>query len=158
LDAAKVEVIVANGPEIALQAAAAVRPAVTIVMLANNFDPFARGYVSSLAHPGGNVTGLIYRQPELSAKQLELLVEAFPDRTRVGALWDSLSEDQFAALERAATLMRLSLRPFKLENPPYDFDAAFQTLGAGRGKNASRPLQSLFYGVHGPHRRACDPA
>jgi putative tryptophan/tyrosine transport system substrate-binding protein len=128
LGAAKVEVLVASGPEIALQAAAAVRPAVPIVMLANNYDPIARGYVTSLAHPGGNVTGVFYRQPELSVKQLEFLAEAFPDRTRVGVLWDSGSADQFTAAEGAAGSMRLSLRPIKLENPPYDFDRAFATL------------------------------
>ena len=128
LGAAKVEVLVASGPEIALQAAAAVRPAVPIVMLANGYDPIARGYVASLSHPGGNVTGLMYRQPELSVKQLEFLAEAFPDRTRVGALWDSLSAEQLAAAEDAAKSMRLSLRPLKLENPPYDFDGAFTTL------------------------------
>jgi putative ABC transport system substrate-binding protein len=128
LGAAKVEVLVADGPEIALIAAASVRPAVPIVMLANNYDPITRGYVASLARPGGNVTGLMYRQPELAVKQLELLVEAFPDRTRVGVLWDSLSADQFAAAESAARSMRLALRPFKLENPPYDFDGAFQMM------------------------------
>jgi putative ABC transport system substrate-binding protein len=128
LGAAKVEVIVASGTEITLQAAAAVRPAVPIVMMANNYDPFAREYVSSLAHPGGNVTGVFYRQLELSAKQLEFLAEAFPDRTRVGVLWDSTSADQFAAAEGAARSMRLSLRSIKLENPPYDFDSAFAML------------------------------
>jgi putative ABC transport system substrate-binding protein len=128
LGAAKVEVLVADGPEISLQAAAAVRPAVPIVMLAINYDPIAGGYVSSLAHPGGNVTGVMFRQPELSVKQLELLAEAFPDRTRVGALWDLLSADQFAAAERAARSMHLSLRPLKLESPPYDFDRAFQMM------------------------------
>jgi putative tryptophan/tyrosine transport system substrate-binding protein len=128
LGAAKVEVLVADGPEISLQAAAAVRPGVPIVMLAINYDPIAGGYMSSLAHPGGNVTGVMFRQPELSVKQLELLAEAFPDRTRVGALWDLLSADQFAAAERAARSMRLSLRPLKLENPPYDFDRAFQMM------------------------------
>jgi putative ABC transport system substrate-binding protein len=128
LAAAKVEVLVANGAEIALQAAVAVRPVVPIVMMASGYDPIARGYVSSLARPGGNVTGLFYRTPELSVKQLELLAEAFPDRTRVGVLWDSLSADQFAAAERAAGSMRLSLRSFKLDNPPYDFDGVFTTL------------------------------
>jgi putative ABC transport system substrate-binding protein len=129
LAASKAEVLVAaGGPETALQAAAAVRPALPVVMLANNYDPIARGYIASLAHPGGNITGIMYRQPELAVKQLEFLVEAFPDRTRVGALWDSLSADQFAAAEGAAKSMRLSLRPFNLENPPYDFDAAFATL------------------------------
>jgi hypothetical protein len=37
---------------------------------------------------GGNVTGLFYRQPELAVKRLELMVEAFPERTRVAILWD----------------------------------------------------------------------
>jgi putative ABC transport system substrate-binding protein len=128
LAAAKVEVLVASGAEIALQAAAAVRPAVPIVVIAYNYDPIAGGYVSSLSRPGGNVTGVMFRFPELAAKQIELLTEAFPDRTRVGALWDSVSADQFAAVERTAKSMGLSLRPVKLENPPYDFDRAFQAL------------------------------
>jgi ABC transporter substrate binding protein len=98
--AAKADVLVANGPEIALQAATAARPAVPIVMLATNYDPFARGYVKSLAQPGGNITGLYYRQPELAVKQLELLVEAFPERTRVAVLLDSASADQLSAIER----------------------------------------------------------
>ena len=130
--AAKADVLVANGPEIALQAATAARPAVPIVMMANNYDPFARGYVKSLAQPGGNVTGVFYRQPELAVKQLELLVEAFPERTRVAVLWDSVSEDQVSAIERAVPSTRLSLLSLKLENPPYDFDAAFR--GAVQGE------------------------
>jgi ABC-type uncharacterized transport system substrate-binding protein len=91
----KADVLFAFGPELALQAAAAARPPVPIVMLAVNFDPIAQGYVQSLARPGGNVTGIVSRQLELAAKQLELLTEAFPDRKRVGALWDALSADQF---------------------------------------------------------------
>jgi putative tryptophan/tyrosine transport system substrate-binding protein len=132
--AAKADVLVANGPEISLQAAAAARPAVPIVMLANNYDPFARGYVKSLAQPGGNVTGLFYRQPELAVKQLELLVEAFPERTRVAVLLDSASDDQLSAIERAVPSMRLSVRSLKLENAPYDFDAAFRAVVQGEAQ------------------------
>jgi putative ABC transport system substrate-binding protein len=91
----KADVLFAFGPELALQAAAAARPPVPIVMLAVDFDPIAQRYVQSLARPGGNVTGIVSRQLELAAKQLELLTEAFPDRKRVGALWDALSADQF---------------------------------------------------------------
>ena len=148
LAASKVEVLVAaGGTETGLQAAAAVRPALPIVMLANNYDPFARGYVASLARPGGNITGVVYRQPELVVKQLELLAEAFPDRTRVGALWDSLSADQFAVAERAAGSVRLSLRPFKLENPPYDFDGAFTALV----QDEARMLLVLSSPIFTPH-------
>jgi len=124
----KADVLVANGPEVTLQAAAASRPQVPIVMLATNFDPFARGYVKSLAEPGGNITGIFYRQPELAAKQLELLAEAFPERKRIGTLWDIQSAEQANRAEAAAQSMGLSLRTLKLENPPYDFDAAFQAL------------------------------
>src|SRR5262245_26452591 len=66
LAASKVNVLVASGSELALQAAAAVRPAVPIVVMAINFDPIARGYVASLSRPGGNITGVFYRQPELA--------------------------------------------------------------------------------------------
>jgi hypothetical protein len=55
LVAAKANVLFAFGPELALQAADAARPAVPIVILANNYDPIARGYVKGLAQPGGNV-------------------------------------------------------------------------------------------------------
>jgi putative tryptophan/tyrosine transport system substrate-binding protein len=109
LVAAKADVLIADGPELALQAATAARPMVPVVMLANNYNPFERGYVKSLAQPGGNVTGVFYRQQELAAKQLELLVEAFPERKRVVVLWDSISEDTFHAAEHAADSMSLSL-------------------------------------------------
>ena len=124
----KADVLFAFGPELALQAAAAARPPVPIVMGAANFDPIAKGYVQSLARPGGNVTGIISRWPELVAKQIELLQEAFPDRNRLGVLWDTQSADQFSAAEHEAKSRRLVLRPLKLENPPYDFTAAFHTL------------------------------
>lgn len=61
-------------------------------------------------------------------KQLELLVEAFPDRKRLAVLWDAQSADQANAVEHATQSMGLSIRMLKLENPPYDFDAAFRTL------------------------------
>jgi putative ABC transport system substrate-binding protein len=72
LVAAKADVLFAYGPELALQAAAAARPAVPIVILAVNYDPIALGYVKSLAQPGGNVTGIVSQQLELAVKQLEL--------------------------------------------------------------------------------------
>jgi putative ABC transport system substrate-binding protein len=101
----------AFGTELALQAAAAARPPVPIVMGAANFDPIAKGFVQSLARPGGNVTGIILRWPELVVKQIELLQEAFPDRNRLGVLWDTQSADQFSAAEHEAIARRLALRP-----------------------------------------------
>src|SRR5262245_36514592 len=62
--AAKADVLVANGPEISLQAATAARPAVPIVRLANNYEPFARGYVRSHGQPRGARAGLYHRPPD----------------------------------------------------------------------------------------------
>jgi putative ABC transport system substrate-binding protein len=128
LVAARSDVLFAFGPELSLRAAAAASPATPIVILANNYDPIARGYVKSLAQPGGNITGVFSRQPELAAKQLALLAEALPARKRIAALWDVQSADQFAGTEEAARSLGLSLRSVKLENPPYDFPAAFHAL------------------------------
>jgi putative tryptophan/tyrosine transport system substrate-binding protein len=71
---------------------------------------------------------LFYRQAELAAKKVELLTQAFPERTRLGILWDALVAEEFSAAEHAANSLHLELRALKLENPPYDFPAAFRTL------------------------------
>jgi putative ABC transport system substrate-binding protein len=83
-----VDVIVSLGSEPALQAAVAATSTIPIVISANNYDPIARGYVRSLAQPGGNVTGMVLRQTELAEKQVELLTQAFPDKTRCAVLLD----------------------------------------------------------------------
>ena len=124
----KVDVLVADGTETALQAGIAASATLPIVMIATNFDPIARGYVKSLARPGGNITGLFLQQTELAEKQAELLSQAFPDRRRLGVLWDEISADQYGAAERRAKTLGLEVRSLKLENPPYDFDAAFRSL------------------------------
>jgi len=126
-----VELLVVVGAEIALQAAVAASRIIPIVMWAVNFDPIARGYVKSLARPGGNITEIVSLQTELAEKQVELLTQAFPDRTRLAVLWDASSADQFVAAERQARSLRLEIQSLKLENPPYDFDAAFRTLAEG---------------------------
>jgi putative tryptophan/tyrosine transport system substrate-binding protein len=75
-----VNVLVTQGTEPALQAALGATRTVPIVMMAANYDPFASGYVRSLARPDGNVTGVFLRQTELAEKQTELLWQAFPNR------------------------------------------------------------------------------
>src|SRR6266566_6098591 len=54
------DLIVAAGPETALQAVVGASGFVPVVMIAVNFDPLARGYVASLARPGGNITGFVF--------------------------------------------------------------------------------------------------
>jgi putative tryptophan/tyrosine transport system substrate-binding protein len=144
-----VDLIWANGPEVALQAVVGASGFIPIVILAVNYDPIERGYVSSLARPGGNITGVFYRQPELAVKQLELLTQAFPNATQLGVVWDALSADQFAAAEPVARARRLALQPLKLEKPPYDFAAAFRTLADG-GAQMVLVLSSPFFSEHRP--------
>ena len=121
-------VLVALGPEVTVQAAMAASNTIPIVIAAFNYDPIARGYVKSLAQPGGNITGVFLRQPELAEKQVELLTQTFPDRTRLAMLWDELSSDQFNAAEKRAKSLSLQVSSTKLEHPPYDFSAAFRSM------------------------------
>jgi putative tryptophan/tyrosine transport system substrate-binding protein len=145
-----VELLVAEGSEIALQAAMAASPTIPIVMWAINYDPIASGYVKSLARPGGNITGIVSLQTELAAKQVELLTQALPGRTRLAVLWDAISADQFAAAERQARSLRLEVQSLKLENPPYDFDAAFQSLAEG-APQLLLVLSSQYFGPYRSH-------
>ena len=122
------QVIVTQGTEPALRAALAASRGLPIVMIATNFDPFASGYVRSLARPDGNITGVFLRQTELAEKQAELLLQAAPGKSRLGILWDAISVDQFSAAERRAKIFGLQVHSLKLDNPPYDFEAAFTAL------------------------------
>lgn len=80
----QVDVIVAaNAP--ATRAAAAATQTIPIVM-APTGDPVSAGFVSSLARPGGNVTGLAIMHPELSGKRLELLIATRPGVKRIAVL------------------------------------------------------------------------
>jgi putative ABC transport system substrate-binding protein len=92
-------------------------------------DPVADGLVSSLARPGGNVTGFTNYAAQLGAKRLDLLTEALPGISRVAALWDpagadpggELRELEAAALQRGARLVPIEVRT------PDDLEAAFDT-------------------------------
>jgi putative tryptophan/tyrosine transport system substrate-binding protein len=125
---AQLDLIVVQGPEAALQAVIDASRPIPIVVQAINYDPIKRGYVASLARPGGNITGLFYQQAELAAKKVELLRQVVPERTSLGVLWDALVTEEFEAAERAAKALKLQVHALKLENPPYDFTAAFQTI------------------------------
>ena len=84
----KADILVATGNETALKSAMAATNTLPIVMIAIDYDPFARGYVSSLARPGGNVTGVFFQQIELTMKRLQLMKEAIPGMKVATVLWD----------------------------------------------------------------------
>src|SRR5262249_23328827 len=110
------ELIVVSGTEAMLQSVLPANRAIPIVLIAVNFDPIARGYVNSLARPGGNITGVVFQQLELAEKQVELLTQTFPGKTRLAALYDAQTADQFSAAERSAKSLKLQIQGRKLEN------------------------------------------
>jgi putative ABC transport system substrate-binding protein len=142
-----VDVLVAFGSEVFIQAAVAATKTIPTVIMAINYDPIARGYVTSLAQPGGNITGVTFRQPELASKQMELLKEAFPDRERLAVLYDAESAEQFGMATVAAEPLQMRIDAVKLENPPYEFELVFRSL-AERGSQAVLVLSSGLFTAH----------
>jgi putative ABC transport system substrate-binding protein len=118
-----VDVIVTSGPP-GVRAAKAATSTIPIVM-GRMDDADVHGFVSSLAHPGGNVTGLSFQTGDLSGKWLELLKEAAPHGSRVAVLWDATGTmHQRHTLE--ATARVLGVYPHVLEVRSHDeFDSAF---------------------------------
>src|SRR5262249_14119473 len=93
-----VEVIV-TGPNLFIDAAKQATTSVPIVMVYGR-DPVGRGYISSLARPGGNITGLTWDpSPEIFGKHVELLAEVSPRLLRIGGIVhpSSLEEDSLKA-------------------------------------------------------------
>ena len=129
----KPDVIVAGGPEAVLHAARQATTTIPVVFVAIEFDPVLRGHIGSLARPGGNVTGVYLRQPELAAKRVELVREILPRVTRVAVFWDSFSGDQLKATEAALRSFGLQLQALELP-PPYNFDGAFKLATRGRAE------------------------
>jgi putative ABC transport system substrate-binding protein len=122
---ANVDVITCGGSA-AVRAVMGATRRVPVVAVDFETDPVARGYASSLARPGGNLTGFFLDLPEFSAKRLEILKETLPTVTRVAALWDpSMDEGPVNAVKSAA--QGLNVRVFLIEvadNPT--LEAAFE--------------------------------
>jgi putative ABC transport system substrate-binding protein len=119
-----VDIILAGGPEVSLKSALAATSTLPIVMIAIDYDPFALGYVKSLARPGGQVTGIYFQQTELAAKRLQLIKEALPGLKAATAFWDRFSVDQWGAMRTAALGLDLQLVGIDLGDQPYDYAKA----------------------------------
>jgi putative ABC transport system substrate-binding protein len=104
-----------------------------VVFRAVDFDPLAKGYISGLAHPGGNLTGVAFQQPELIAKRLDLLAQAVPRIVRIVLLYDVAGEDQREAVARAASALGVPLEAIELRDPPYDYEHALSGTDGARG-------------------------
>jgi putative ABC transport system substrate-binding protein len=130
----KVDVIVAAGSQ-AVHAAQRTTKSIPIVMTSSS-DPIGTGFVASLAHPGGNITGLSILGPDLSTKRLEMLKEVVLGVSRVAVFWNpddpaakiSLRETQDAAKAQAMHLQIVEIREASY------FESAFRAANKGRAR------------------------
>jgi ABC-type uncharacterized transport system substrate-binding protein len=121
----KVDVIVTGGGPTILVAKKA--SATIPIVFAGDSDPVGSGFVSSLARPGGNITGLSTMAPDLDGKRLELLKEAFPKVARVAFLWQPGSTRgnlPLTEMEAAAKALGVKLQSLEVRGLA-DFDLAF---------------------------------
>jgi putative ABC transport system substrate-binding protein len=126
LVARRVDVIVALSPP-ALSAAMNATRTIPIVMR-TTIDPVKAGVVASLAHPGGNVTGLSSVSGSLYSKRVELLKELLPGLSRLAVLWNKDSRfgtDYLPEVEAAARSLGIVLQPLDVRGPG-DFADAFR--------------------------------
>jgi putative ABC transport system substrate-binding protein len=120
-----VDVIVTAGPSVTRPAKEAT--ATIPIVMTNDSDPVASGFVASLARPGGNITGLSNLAQELSGKRLELLKDIFPKLSRVAILGTSdipgnvqaLRETELAAGAFGVQIQYLDVRAAKDIEPVF---------------------------------------
>jgi putative tryptophan/tyrosine transport system substrate-binding protein len=106
-DLVRRQVAVIVGNSLAAEAAKAVSTTIPIVFVTDD-DPVTRGLVTSLSHPGGNVTGItFFGGGELAAKRLELLHELVPGATVVAFLMDPNSPGSRAVLPDVEAAARI---------------------------------------------------
>ena len=140
----KVDLIVVDTCGAPLNAASQATSTIPIVVAACNDDLVATGLISSLAGPGGNITGLSELTPELGAKRLELLKEAVPRVKRVAVLWNPTYSERFSASFRfwssdwvevraAAQALGITLQSVEIPGPD-DFDTAFSAMTRERAE------------------------
>jgi putative tryptophan/tyrosine transport system substrate-binding protein len=128
----KIDVIVTTGGTVT-RAAKEAKTTIPIVF-AQEGDPVERGFVASLARPGGNITGLSTLSPELDGKRLELLKETVPKLSRVAVLGSSIVPSHARFLkdhEPAAGALGIKLQFLDVLDPK-DIETAFRAASKGR--------------------------
>ncbi len=117
------DVIFALGGDV-VPAAQKATKTIPIVMLVSN-DPVRTGIVGSLAHPGGNITGVTLILDELAGKRLALLKEIAPRISRVAVLWNPDHADpEYREIQSAAQAMKVRLQSLQVRRGE-DFDSQF---------------------------------
>jgi ABC-type uncharacterized transport system substrate-binding protein len=141
----KVDVLVAIGPA-ALKAARAATTVIPILAFDLETDPVEGGYVRSIAHPGGNITGQFLDLPELTGKWLELIKETAPTVRRVAILRDSTTGPwQLSAARAAAQKIGLELQVLEVQGSG-DLEQALEA-GLKGGSRAIVELSSPLFNL-----------
>jgi putative ABC transport system substrate-binding protein len=137
-----VDIIVTSGNTSTASAQKATR---TIPVVFSTSEPVERGFVASLARPGGNLTGFSGLAGELNAKRLEILREAFPQATRVGVLHRPSAGQRQWLKDMELAARRLGMKVIGVEVSDGDsIDRAADVLVRER-VNALVPLASPFF-------------
>ena len=129
----KVDVVVAQGGQAAMAAKEATAT-IPIVMAPAAGDAVATGLIASLAHPGGNVTGLTDESVQLSGKRMELLKQAVPKAARIAVLWNTNDQGmtlRSREIEKAARILRVDVQALGVREPD-DFSVAFSAMTRNR--------------------------
>jgi len=148
LVALKVDVILAGGPAQALAAKHATRTLPIVFTAAP--DPVTDGLVTSLARPGGNVTGLSNLTTDLVDKRLELVKQAVPGVSRVAILWQPggqggrTGKDMLKEAEVAARTLGVRVQVVEARGPE-DFDRAFSDMTRARAGVLTGLSGSMFF-------------
>ncbi|MBM4298812.1 MAG: ABC transporter substrate-binding protein, partial [Deltaproteobacteria bacterium] len=122
---------------------------IPIVMSQDN-DPVATGFVASLARPGGNITGLSTYHPELSGKRLEILKEVLPKVSGVAVFGTSINPGNAQTLkevELAARVLKVQLQYTDVLDPK-DFESAFRAAVKGRAGGVLWLVSGAIAGGH----------
>jgi ABC-type uncharacterized transport system substrate-binding protein len=148
LVALKVDVIVGSGTPAPLAAKQATRTLPIVFIGAG--DPVGSGLVTSLARPGGNVTGLTNLTVELVGKCLEQLTQAVPRVSRVAALWqpgflvERTEKDMLKGADVAGRALGVRLQ-FVEARGPADFDRAFSDMTKARAGALTVLSSGMFF-------------
>jgi putative tryptophan/tyrosine transport system substrate-binding protein len=154
----KPEVIVTSGGEPAVRALMVATSTIPIVMVTTS-DAVEAGLVTSLAHPGGQVTGLSWQSIELSTKRLQLLHQTLPLVRRIAVFWDpTTSQSERDATDAAGRALGIELQFVEISAAD-QFDRAFETaanwgaeaLFTGAGRIVS-PNREKFVAVAARYR------
>src|SRR4030095_2461011 len=130
----KVDIIVVGSGDQWIRAAKNATKTIPIVMMGQGTDPVSAGLVESLAHPGGNVTGLTSLTRALGGKRLELLKEAVPKLARVAVLYDPAnppSSYEMKLLPADARALKLTIQSWEIRAVD-DFEKVFAALNKQR--------------------------